>query len=172
VKYKVEQLLAHGWEDAGWREDDEPLLFNTEKEASDEIADHVDSARSAGLKDYSRSNYRVVKVISTEERYSINETCFLIGHEIKYDTLSDYANSEDRPEAERGSVINAGFTFSRAVADIAEMMEEAYDWSGDHDGLYLDAIYAIGARINDEPECISDTLTDWTEFINSALENK
>ncbi len=59
IRWKVECLFAHGWDDAEWTVDGEPQRFTSVAEAEAEIDEHIADAAEAGL-EYSRSEYRVV----------------------------------------------------------------------------------------------------------------
>lgn len=41
IKYRVEMKFAHGWDDAEWSENGEPLRFDTPEDADDEISDFL-----------------------------------------------------------------------------------------------------------------------------------
>ena len=41
MKYKIEYEFAYGFDDAGWMEDDKPLLFDSVEEAQQAIDEHL-----------------------------------------------------------------------------------------------------------------------------------
>jgi len=68
MKWKVETKYSYGWDDAGWKvEEDRPLVFDSEEAANkaiDEFVKDVKEAVRLGLMDteVDRSIYRAVPV--------------------------------------------------------------------------------------------------------------
>lgn len=62
--WKVEHKYAHGWDDAEWQENDEPMRFASQAAAQKEIDALIASARKSGMKGYRASDYRVVPAAS------------------------------------------------------------------------------------------------------------
>ena len=57
--------FSHGWDDAGWEENDAPLRFDTEAEAEAEINEFIADTKSAVERGdmalgHSRADFRVV----------------------------------------------------------------------------------------------------------------
>lgn len=66
MKYAVEFLELSGWS-SDWNENGEPLLFDTLKEANEEIEEHLDFCFEAYKEGYindmpTRADFRIVEV--------------------------------------------------------------------------------------------------------------
>lgn len=60
-KFKVEQRIGFGWDDAEWTVDGQPMRFDSIEEAQAEIDEFINDCLDEGMI-YHREDYQVVEV--------------------------------------------------------------------------------------------------------------